>query len=151
MYKRNEEGEEQEYAIKIMDESSGAQFERERMAFERLKGHQFIVRTFALFRDPATLRFCIVMPYIRFNLQEILNNRCQTPPGKWEFETIRQIINGVAGIHAKRIIHRDLKTTNILITEHNVIKITDFGTATDYHKGQVLKQDAGHHYSGLRK
>lgn len=37
-------------------------------------------------------------------------------------------INGIAHIHARRMIHRDLKTQNILLTDSLQAKLADFGT-----------------------
>jgi serine/threonine protein kinase len=38
-----------------------------------------------------------------------------------------QILSGLAHMHAKGWVHRDLKPTNILVTSGNLIKIADFG------------------------
>lgn len=46
-----------------------------------------------------------------------------------------QIAHGMKYLHSKNIIHRDLKPSNILLTHHNVLKISDFGS----HK--VFKSD----------
>ena len=40
---------------------------------------------------------------------------------------MRQILNGVAYMHAKNVFHRDLKPQNILISNQGDIKIADFG------------------------
>lgn len=45
---------------------------------------------------------------------------------------IEQVFKGVAYIHSKNIIHRDLKAKNILLTDRNtnaIVKIADFGLA----------------------
>jgi len=39
----------------------------------------------------------------------------------------RQICNGLKAIHEKDIVHRDLKTTNIMFDRENKVKIMDFG------------------------
>ncbi|KAL8185749.1 UNVERIFIED_CONTAM: hypothetical protein K2H54_057523 [Gekko kuhli] len=41
-----------------------------------------------------------------------------------------QIVEGVAYIHSKELIHRDLKPLNILISKEDKIKISDFGLVT---------------------
>ena len=40
-----------------------------------------------------------------------------------------EIASGLDFTHANRILHRDIKPTNIMVTEDNKIKITDFGLA----------------------
>ncbi|NLR31307.1 Stk1 family PASTA domain-containing Ser/Thr kinase [Levilactobacillus tujiorum] len=44
-------------------------------------------------------------------------------------QIMEQILNAVKTAHEHNIIHRDLKPQNILIDEHQVAKITDFGIA----------------------
>ncbi|CAG0879238.1 unnamed protein product [Cyprideis torosa] len=41
-----------------------------------------------------------------------------------------QLVEGVRYIHQKRVIHRDLKLGNMLLTEDMMVKIGDFGLAT---------------------
>lgn len=41
----------------------------------------------------------------------------------------RQLLTGVAYLHAQRIAHRDLKCANLLLSDDGILKITDFGTA----------------------
>lgn len=124
-------GKETEFAIKIMDKNAQVEFNKEKNAFDRLKGCKYIMQACMLFQDPATSSFCIVMPYIRLNLQERLDGHYKAPPGDWAYKIIRQILYGIGTIHAKGLIHRDLKTTNILIAERDEIKISDFGTTTN--------------------
>lgn len=41
------------------------------------------------------------------------------------------ILNAVEKMHNKGIVHRDLKTENIMVTNDKKIKLIDFGTARD--------------------
>ena len=40
---------------------------------------------------------------------------------------IAQITLGVMAMHSKNILHRDIKTQNIFITQNDILKIGDFG------------------------
>lgn len=56
-----------------------------------------------------------------------------------EFKTVMiQLLRGVAHLHHNWILHRDLKTSNLLISHRGILKIADFGLAREY--GSPLKQ-----------
>ena len=42
---------------------------------------------------------------------------------------MQQLLNGLYFIHANKILHRDMKAANILITRSGVLKLADFGLA----------------------
>lgn len=42
---------------------------------------------------------------------------------------MREIIKGLAVLHEKKQVHRDLKSDNILVSKNGEIKISDFGFA----------------------
>ncbi|KAJ6641287.1 Cyclin-dependent kinase 9, partial [Pseudolycoriella hygida] len=44
-------------------------------------------------------------------------------------KVLQQLLSGLYFIHANKILHRDLKTANILMTKNGVLKIADFGLA----------------------
>ena len=54
-----------------------------------------------------------------------------------------QILEGMSHAHKRGIIHRDLKTDNMMLTEDGRVKITDFGLAKFWDKPSAEKQSAG--------
>jgi cyclin-dependent kinase 9 len=42
---------------------------------------------------------------------------------------MQQLLNGLYYIHSNKIIHRDMKAANVLITKQGILKLADFGLA----------------------
>ncbi|KAG8346117.1 Protein kinase domain [Trypanosoma vivax] len=51
---------------------------------------------------------------------------------------MQQLFSGLAFLHDHRILHRDIKTSNILISSEGLVKLCDFGLARLYREGQDL-------------
>lgn len=45
---------------------------------------------------------------------------------------VKQLLEGIHMIHQNKIIHRDMKSSNILITKDGILKIADFGLARPF-------------------
>lgn len=56
---------------------------------------------------------------------------------------MRQLFDGVAYMHSRDIVHRDLKLENILCIDDERIVISDFGFATKLRKGETLRELCG--------
>ena len=54
-----------------------------------------------------------------------------------------KILIGICGLHAKNILHRDIKLDNILLDEHNNPMICDFGISRKMEKGEVINEQCG--------
>ena len=55
----------------------------------------------------------------------------------------KQIVYGLAHIHWRSVIHRDIKLDNILLDWESGVKICDFGVSKITKKGQVIKEQCG--------
>jgi len=51
-----------------------------------------------------------------------------------------QIAAGLEHVHARGIIHRDMKTENVFLTRHDVVKIGDFGISLVLQPGEDYGQ-----------
>lgn len=43
---------------------------------------------------------------------------------------MRQLLRGLDHCHTNHVLHRDIKSSNLLINQHGVLKIADFGLST---------------------
>ena len=74
----------------------------------------------------------MVTPYMDHDLSGLLEN----PAVKFTEAQVKcymmQLLEGVAYLHAKNILHRDLKAANLLINNEGILQIADFGLARPY-------------------
>ncbi len=81
----------------------------------------------------------IVMEYIKGrSLDEVIKKEVGPIRRERAINLFKQMLEGVAYIHnqSETIIHRDIKPLNILVTEDDIVKITDFGIAKVLDAGQ---------------
>ncbi|OIR56815.1 MAG: serine/threonine protein kinase [Amphiamblys sp. WSBS2006] len=78
----------------------------------------------------------IVLEHMPYDLCDVLNH----PETKENIrEILRQILEGVAHIHSKKLAHRDIKPENIPIDPTKLtVKICDFGGCGDVEEEQLL-------------
>lgn len=73
--------------------------------------------------------YYIVMELVKGKtLKEIINEDGPLP-WKWSVNIAIQVASALEMAHRNRIIHRDIKPHNIIITEDGIAKVTDFGIA----------------------
>ncbi|XP_048772903.2 cyclin-dependent kinase 9-like [Ostrea edulis] len=56
-------------------------------------------------------------------------------------KVMQQLLNGLYFIHSNKILHRDMKAANILITKHGILKLADFGLARAFSTAGKDKQN----------
>uniref|UniRef100_A0A1I7URN0 Protein kinase domain-containing protein n=1 Tax=Caenorhabditis tropicalis TaxID=1561998 RepID=A0A1I7URN0_9PELO len=81
--------------------------------------------------------FHLLFELCRFDLQKAIYNKNILWPLITIKTTALQILKGLEYIHRKSIMHRDIKPANILISNHGMVKIADFGMATFYGKPNI--------------
>ncbi|CAJ0962983.1 unnamed protein product, partial [Mesorhabditis belari] len=78
--------------------------------------------------------FCIVMEFCsNGQLNELLKSTELTPSKRW-VDMAQQVASGMEYLHRNKIVHRDLKSPNILAAGDGTMKISDFGTSQKWNK-----------------
>ncbi|HSK23960.1 MAG TPA: serine/threonine-protein kinase, partial [Egicoccus sp.] len=71
----------------------------------------------------------LIMEYVGgMSLRELINEHAPFPADVVA-AVGRQLATAVAAIHARGVVHRDLKPRNVVLTERGSLKVVDFGTA----------------------
>ncbi|KAL6515432.1 hypothetical protein OROHE_018466 [Orobanche hederae] len=87
---------------------------------------------------------CIVTEYMpRGSLYEYLhkNHHVLELPQLLKFAI--DVCKGMEYLHQKNVIHRDLKTANLLMDDSSVVKVADLGVARFQNKGGVMTAETG--------
>ncbi len=123
---------EREVAVKVlrmdfsMDDEFIKRFNREAQSATSL-AHPNIVNVYDVGEEENV--YFIVMEYVEgLTLKQYIQQ--QPIPVEKTIHIMQQITSAIAHAHQHGIIHRDIKPQNILIDEHDTVKITDFGIAT---------------------
>ncbi|XP_012567400.1 uncharacterized protein [Cicer arietinum] len=79
----------------------------------------------------------MVMEHMQYDLKQLMEVKTQ-PLSIGEIKSfMKQLLEGVKYLHDNWILHRDLKTSNILLNKDGQLKICDFGMSRQY--GSPLK------------
>ncbi|KAG0198331.1 hypothetical protein BGX28_008244 [Mortierella sp. GBA30] len=108
--------------VRVTD-ACAADIERELNIVSRLK-HKHIIQCYGVDRDANYVS--IIMDHAKGG-----NLRDAVPRLDWDNKKriVAEVAFGLAYLHNQGIIHRDIKGANILLTEHDEVKLCDFGLA----------------------
>ncbi|KAL2916188.1 hypothetical protein HK105_204279 [Polyrhizophydium stewartii] len=94
--------------------------------------HPHIVDVREIVVTPSLSGIFIVMEYLDHDLKSLMEDM-PSPFLLSEIKTLmHQLLSAVASLHRNWIIHRDLKTSNLLMNNRGRIKVADFGLARRY-------------------
>eukprot|EP00049_Salpingoeca_infusionum_P010468 m.179904 g.179904 ORF g.179904 m.179904 type:complete len:1428 (-) comp14651_c1_seq1:201-4484(-) len=123
-------------SIMAMDEATIDEFEREVEFLQRTR-HMNVVRFFGAGRMHDGAPFLVLELVDRGSLTDFLKQDFETYPDavqlslspfKLKLQLARGVANGMAFLHQRGQLHRDLKSGNVLVSSQLQAKISDFGT-----------------------
>lgn len=120
-------------AIKVLrpefaaDEEFVRRFKRESQAAASLS-HPNIVSIYDVGQDGDI--YYIVMEYVNGStLKKLIKENGGPLDLKRSIDIAKQVCKALDHAHKNHIVHRDIKPQNILVTDDNIVKVTDFGIA----------------------
>ncbi|XP_049885278.1 mitogen-activated protein kinase kinase kinase 12 [Pectinophora gossypiella] len=107
----------------------------------RKLNHENIVRFRGVCSQPPC--YCVVMEYCQYGpLFEFLHSGACFAP-KQILKWAKEVAYGMTYLHQHKIIHRDLKSPNILIADNLVVKVSDFGTSREWNDVSAIMSFTG--------
>ncbi|KAF0902158.1 hypothetical protein E2562_014408 [Oryza meyeriana var. granulata] len=136
----------EDVAIKVLksdrlNENMQKEFNDEVFIMRKIR-HKNIVRFLGACTKPTTL--CIVTEFMKNgSVYDYLHKR----KGSFKLPSLLKaavdISKGMNYLHQNKIIHRDLKTANLLMDEHELIKVADFGVARVKAESGIMTAETG--------
>ncbi|PKA61536.1 Serine/threonine-protein kinase HT1 [Apostasia shenzhenica] len=136
----------QDVAIKILrsehlNETMRVEFIQELMILREVL-HKNVVRFVGACTKPP--QFCIVTEYMHGgSLYDYLHKQKNILEAPLLFKFALDVCKGMEYLHQKGIIHRDLKTANLLMDNNQIVKVADFGVARFQNQGGVMTAETG--------
>ncbi|KAK4683509.1 hypothetical protein P7C73_g6741, partial [Tremellales sp. Uapishka_1] len=91
----------------------------------------------------------MVFPYLDHDLCGLLMNHDFKITHSIAKLFMKQILEGMAYIHANNFIHRDIKSANILVDKNGLVMIADFGLARSWSNDSYLPRHLANEYTNM--
>ena len=133
-----------EVAVKVLrgdlskDNTSLVRFQREANAATKLS-HPNIVEVYDVGEDHG--KNFIVMEYVKGRTLKDLVRQRGALAKEEAVNIMRQLVSSVMAAHKNGIIHRDIKSQNVLIKDDGTVKLSDFGIALAADAVQLTQTD----------
>ncbi|KAJ9471757.1 Serine/threonine-protein kinase par-4 [Diplonema papillatum] len=92
------------------------------------------------FEDELKGKVYLVFPFAMGSLQDLVDH-CRKSSQRLPVDVLRtlasQLLNGIRGIHACSIVHKDVKSENCMLMRDLTLLISDFGTAEETPRGKL--------------
>ncbi|KAK1423536.1 hypothetical protein QVD17_18842 [Tagetes erecta] len=136
----------QDVAIKVLkperiDADMLREFSQEVFIMRKIR-HKNVVQFIGACTEPTKL--CIVTEFMaRGSIYNFLHKQNGSFKLPLLLKIATDISKGMSYLHQNNIIHRDLKTANLLMDEHEVVKVADFGVARVQTQSGVMTAETG--------
>ncbi|KAJ2610882.1 hypothetical protein EV177_003746 [Coemansia sp. RSA 1804] len=134
------------YAIKVLRKADMiaknqiSNVKAERAIMMAQTGSPFVVRLLYTFQSRTNLY--LVMEYLNGGDCASLLKSIGTLPEDWARQYLAEVVLGIQDLHARDVVHRDLKPDNLLIDSEGHLKLTDFGLSKLGFLGRRVDQQA---------
>ena len=99
---------------------------REALSLQQL-AHPNVLPLHDLYTHGSSL--ILVLPFLPYSLAALLSGRDAPLPEAHARSFARMMLQGLAACHGQRLLHRDLKPGNLLVSARGVLQLADFGQA----------------------
>ena len=129
-------------AVKVMQSRGSEELPQEIKVWHSLPPHQNIITligvAFERFND-----YIVMELAVNGSLFDYLHTEKNTPSETQSLAWASNVAHGMKHLHDNRVIHRDLKSKNVLLTSELVAKLCDFGTARELEHTTTTTEQAG--------
>ncbi|WOL00494.1 hypothetical protein Cni_G09207 [Canna indica] len=110
---------------------------REIMILQKLD-HPNVIKLEGLATSRMHYSLYLVFEFMQYDLSRIISRPDTRLTEAQVKYYMKQLLSGLKHCHERRILHRDIKGSNLLIDKNGVLKIADFGLANFYHPNKKV-------------